>query len=173
MGARETAALRKLRSVPDFGRKGKAMDGVFEASGIFQIGIVVKSIDETVKFYREIFGIGPFEIREVNFPTATFYGEKGGYHGKRAFAKMGPMTLELIEHIDGKTIHESFLKEKGEGLHHLGFHVEDLNKAIEEAEKRGLKVTQSNQREDGSGFAYLDSDKVGGVIFEVIKKKGS
>lgn len=142
----------------------------FEPSSIFQVGIVVRSIDETVKYYEEVFGIGPFEIREVSYPTATFYGEKGAYRGKRAFAKLGPITLELIELIDGKTIHEAFLKEKGEGIHHLGFEVKDLKRSIGEAERRGSKVTQGFMREDGSGFAYLDSDKIGGVIFELIQK---
>jgi len=142
----------------------------FEPSSIFQVGIVVKSIDETVKFYEEVFGIGPFEIREAHFPTATFYGGEGGYRGKRAFAKAGPITFELIELIEGKTIHEAFLKEKGEGLHHLGFEVKDLKRSVEEAERRGLRVTQGFTREDGSGFAYLDSDKIGGAIFELIQK---
>lgn len=142
----------------------------FDPSTIFQLGIVVKSIDETVKFYAEVFGIGPFEIREVHFPTATFYGEKAGYRGKRALAKLGPITFELIELIEGKTIHEPFLKEKGEGLHHIGFSVADLKKTVEEAEAQGLKVTQGLTREDGSGFAYLDSDKIGGVIFELIQR---
>jgi len=142
----------------------------FESSSIFQVGIVVNSIDETVKFYEEVFGIGPFEIREVNYPTATFYGEKEGYRGKRAFAKLGPITLELIELISGKTIHEDFLKEKGEGVHHLGFEVKNLKESIEMAKRHGIKVTQGFAREDGSGFAYLDSDKIGGVVFELIRK---
>ena len=137
--------------------------GPLEPSSIFQVGIVVKSIEETVKFYEEVFGIGPFEIREVSYPTATFHGERAGYRGKRAFATLGPITFELIELIDGKTIHEAFLKEKGEGLHHLGFEVKDLKKSMEEAEKRGLKITQGYRREDGFGFAYLDSDKPKGI----------
>jgi 4-hydroxyphenylpyruvate dioxygenase-like putative hemolysin len=144
--------------------------GPFDPASIFQVGIVVKNIDETVKFYGEVFGIGPFEIREVNYPTATFYGEKAGYRGKRAFAQLGPVTFELIELIEGKTVHEAFLNEKGEGLHHLGFLVKDLKGSVEEAEKRGLKVIQGFTREDGSGFAYLDSDRIGGVIFELIQR---
>lgn len=144
--------------------------GPFDPASIFQVGIVVKNIDEIVKFYGEVFGIGPFEIREVNYPTATFYGEKAGYRGKRAFAQLGPVTFELIELIEGKTVHEAFLKEKGEGLHHLGFLVKDLKGIVEEAERRGLKVIQEFTREDGSGFAYLDSDRIGGVIFELIQR---
>ncbi len=142
----------------------------FDPSKIFQLGIVVKSIEKTVKFYEEVFGIGPFEIREVNFPTATFYGEIAGYRGKRAFATLGPITFELIELIEGKTIQEAFLKEKGEGIHHIGFAVPDLKKIVKEAEAQGLKVTQGFTRQDGSGFAYLDSDQVGGVVFELIQR---
>ena len=141
----------------------------FDPANICQVGIVVKSIDETVKFYTQVFGIGPFEIREVNYSNATYLGEKAGYRGKRAFAKVGPITFELIELIEGKTIHEAFLKEKGEGLHHLGFEVKNLQEAVKKAEKLGLKTTQGWQREDGLGFSYLDSDKTGGVIFELIQ----
>jgi len=142
----------------------------FDPSNLCQIAIVVKSIDETVKFYKEVFGIGPFEFREVDFSNATYYGRKAGYRGKRAFAQLGPVTLELIELIEGKTVHEDFLKEKGEGLHHLGFLVKDLKKCEEEAEKLGLKVVQGIKREDGSGFAYLDSDRIGGTMFELIQR---
>jgi methylmalonyl-CoA/ethylmalonyl-CoA epimerase len=148
----------------------KGGKGVFEPSSLYHVGMVVRSVDETAKYYEEAFGIGPFEIREVNFSDATFMGEKGGYRGKRGFAKLGDITLELMEHIEGKTIHDSFMKCKGEGLHHLGFEVKSLKESIEVAEKRGLKVTQGLTREDGSGFAYLDSDHIGGVVFEVIEK---
>jgi len=142
----------------------------FDPANLCQIAIVVKSIDETVKFYTEVFGIGPFEIRDVEYPTATYYGRKAGYRGKRAFAQLGPVTLELIELIDGKTVHEDFLKEKGEGLHHIGFTVKDLKRCEEEAEKLGLKVIQGFKREDGSGFAYVDSDRIGGAMFELIQR---
>src|SRR3990170_8001026 len=114
----------------------------FDPSALCQVAVVVKSVDETVKFYTEVFGVGPFEILEINFPNATYHGQQAGYRGKRAFAKLGPVTLELIELIEGKTVHEDFLREKGEGLHHLGFTVKDLKKCEEEAEKIGLKVIQ-------------------------------
>ncbi len=144
----------------------------FDPARIFQVGIVVKSIEETVRFYREAFGMGPFEIFEVSYEDATYYGKKAGYRGKRAFVKVGPMTFELIELIEGKTIHEEFLREKGEGLHHLGFQVDDLKAAMAQAERLGFRVTQSWQRADGLGFAYLDSDRVGGVVFEMIQWPG-
>lgn len=143
---------------------------ILKQDRFIQIGIVVKNIDETLKYYREAFGFGPFEVRYVDYPTATYYGKTAGYRGKRAFFNMGPIQIELIELVDGKTIHEDFLKTKGEGLNHLGFRVDDLEVAKKNAEKAGLKIIQSFTRPDGTGFAYIDSDKVGGVLFELIQR---
>jgi len=150
--------------------KAQQEKGIFQPSNFFQIGIVVRSIDDTLNYYQKVFGFGPFEIRYVDYPTATYFGEKAGYRGKRAFFNLGPIQVELLELIDGQTIHEDFLRDKGEGLHHIGFSVENLEEAKEKAASRGLKVIQDYVRPDGSGFAYLDSDRIGGVLFELIKR---
>src|SRR3990170_649137 len=137
-------------------------NNILEPSGFCQIGIVVKNIDETVEFYTKTFSFGPYEIKYVDYSEATYYGETAGYRGKRAFFHLGPIEIELIELVDGKTIHEDFLKEHGEGLHHIGFKVAELGKSRENAEKAGFQITQGFMRPDGSGFAYLDTDKTGG-----------
>jgi len=151
-------------------QRPKREDEVFEPSRFCQVGVVVKSIDETIKYYEKVFGFGPFEIRQVDYPNATYYGEIAGYRGKRAFFYLGPIQIELIELIDGKTIHEAFLKEKGEGVHHIAFEVNNMEESKRNAEKAGLEVTQSFTRPDGSGFAYLDSDRTGGLVFELIQR---
>lgn len=135
-----------------------------------QIGIVVKSVDDTLKYFQDMFGFKDFEVRYVDYPTATYYGKVAGYKGKRGFFNLGQTQIELIELVSGKTIHEDFLKTKGEGLNHLGFRVDDLETAKKDIEKVGLHVTQSFTRPDGSGFAYIDSDRVGGVIIEMIQR---
>lgn len=140
-------------------QRPKREDKLFEPSRFCQVGIVVKSIDETVKYYEKVFGFGPFEIRQVDFSNATYYGEVAGYRGKRAFFYLGPIQIELIELI-GKTIHEAFLKEKGEGIYHIAFQVDNLEKSKKNAEKAGLNVIQSFTRPDGSGFTYLDTDSL-------------
>jgi methylmalonyl-CoA/ethylmalonyl-CoA epimerase len=135
-----------------------------------QIGIVVKSVDETIKYFQEMFGFKDFEVRYADYPTATYYGQVAGYKGKRGFFFLGPIQIELIELVSGKTIHEDFLNNKGEGLNHLGFRVDDLESAKKAAEKAGLNVIQSFTRPDGTGFAYIDSDRTGGVIIEMIQR---
>ncbi len=134
-----------------------------------QIGIVVNNINETLEFYEKTFGFGPFEVKYVDYSDATYYGKSAGYRGKRAFFHLGPIEIELIELVDGKTIHEDFLKEHGEGLHHIGFNVKNLGESRKNAEDSGFKITQGFMRPDGSGFAYLDSNKIGGGIFLIIQ----
>jgi catechol 2,3-dioxygenase-like lactoylglutathione lyase family enzyme len=155
---------------PTTGPRVSAPPPIFDPSRLYHVGVCVHSVAETAKFYEENFGIGPFWFREVSYDNATYFGETSGYRGKRGFAQMGPMLLELIELVDGRTIHESFLKEKGEGLHHLGFEVDNLEESMAEAKRQGFAITQYFRREDGTGFAYLDSDRVGGTIFELVER---
>jgi len=147
----------------------KTEDKIMEPDKLCQIGIVVKNIDATTSYLEKEFGFGPFDVRYVDYSDATYHGQKAGYRGKRAFFKLGIIEIELIELIDGKTIHEDFMKQHGEGLHHIGFEVKDLTRAKKNAEKAGFEITQGFSRSDGSGFAYLDSDKTGGIIMELIQ----
>jgi catechol 2,3-dioxygenase-like lactoylglutathione lyase family enzyme len=144
---------------------------IFDPQNLIQIGIVVKNIDATLDYFRQMFGFGPFEVRNVDYQDATYYGERSGYRGKRAFFNLGPMQIELIELIDGKTIHEEFLQTKGEGMHHIAFRVDNLEEGMRRAVQAGIPVTQSYLRPDGSGgFAYLETDRVGGVTIELIER---
>jgi len=152
-------------------QKPKREDEIFEPSRFCHIGVVVKNIDETIRYYEKEFGFGPFEIRYVEFSNATYYGEIAGYRGKRAYFHVGPVEIELIELIDGKTIHQDFLEEKGDGIHHIAFYVDDVGKSKKNADKAGFKITQSAAHPDGGGFAYLDTDKTGGVIIEMVQRR--
>jgi 4-hydroxyphenylpyruvate dioxygenase-like putative hemolysin len=107
-------------------KPNKENSTILKSDNFCQIGIVVKNIDRTVKYYRDVFGFGPSETRQVACPTATYHGETAGYRGKRASFYLGSIQIELIELADGKTIHEDFLKEKGEGIHHIAVRVPSL-----------------------------------------------
>jgi methylmalonyl-CoA/ethylmalonyl-CoA epimerase len=60
-------------------------------------------------------------------------------------------------------------KKRGEGLHHLGFFVEDIEKELARLEKRGVKVLERGTVLGVVEFAYLDTEKSLGVVLELIQ----
>jgi 4-hydroxyphenylpyruvate dioxygenase-like putative hemolysin len=148
-----------------------AEDKVLEGkeTDICQVGVVVKDLDKSVQFLASL-GLGPFSIREVTHPHATVHGKTVFYQVRLAFAQQGPVQLELIEYRKGDTIHKEFLDEKGEGIHHILFNVKNLKTTIDKFSRKGIPVLQRDNFVGGGGLAYMGSDKIGGIIMEVVER---
>ena len=104
-----------------------------------QIGVVVKDLDKTMEYYTSTFGVGPWRVVEVDYPEVMVHDRICPWKVKVAFASLGPVELELIQVIAGRSIHSEFLEEGREGLHHLGFLLE------KEAKERFIALTHLNR----------------------------
>lgn len=96
-----------------------------------QIGVVVADVDQATRNLREIFGIGPFRVidwpPEGRMDIQKFYhSEPANFTARMAFTELGPVELELIQPVSGESIWADFLREKGEGIHHIRFNVNDI-----------------------------------------------
>ena len=140
-----------------------------------QACIVVKDIDRAIEYYTSTFGMGPFRTSDVDMEGVLLRGKPISTRIKVAFAESGPLQIELIQPVEGKNIYTEFLDSKGEGLHHLAFQVNDLDAMLAKLAKEGIEPTfHKSYPELGIAFAYLDTDRIGGVIFELIEvKKGT
>jgi methylmalonyl-CoA/ethylmalonyl-CoA epimerase len=135
---------------------------------VSQVGIVVRDIEKTAAFYYSTFGIGPFEIvPEVKFEGVILRGSPTNAKIKVAFAQSGPLQIELIQPLEGENIYTEFLDTKGEGLHHLGFQVDDFDSMLAEFRIKGIEpVFWLNL--GWMAFAYLNTETIGGVMFELL-----
>jgi len=141
---------------------------------IQQVSIVVEDMDRAIEYYSSIFGIGPFRVIDIDLEGVLLRGKPVSTKIKVAFAKSGPLQVELIQPVEGKNIYTEFLDSKGEGLHHLGFQVDDLDAMLAELAEEGIEpVFYKAYPDAGAAFAYLNSDKVGGVMFELIGTRGT
>ena len=138
--------------------------------GVGQIGVVVEDVDRTIAFYESTFGLGPWDIREVGAPNVWDRGEEKQIKARLAFADFGQVEIELIQILEGDSLHLAFLREHGEGLHHLGFFVKDFAAKLEQAKAMGFEVLQVDPF--GQAYAYLDTRQPGGIIFELIAPLG-
>jgi len=133
-----------------------------------QVGIVVRDIDKTAAFYHSTFGIGPFGIiPEVKFEGALLRGRPTSTSIKVAFAQSGPVQIELIQPLEGQSIYTEFLAAKGEGLHHLGFEVDDFHGWLARFKSKGVEPVFWHNM-GWMAFAYLGTDSVGGVMIELL-----
>lgn len=129
-----------------------------------QIGIVVNDAEQVMESWSAKFGIGPWTINDRSGLDA-----KGrSWKARMAFAYMGPLQIELIQCLEGRLFHSRFLEEHGEGIHHLGFYVDDVDGEAAKLVAEGAKILFATPGE----FAYMDSNGPGGVIFELIKRPG-
>lgn len=141
-------------------------------SNLHHISIAVRDMDEAIKFYTSI-GIGPFE----DYPPLKEYvkvdvPDEIGFRNLRIkVVQIGPIQIQLIQPGEGKSLYKDFLERKGEGVYHLGFVVDDVDRSEAELKKLGLHVLSSGRREDGSGFSYLDTTEKGGVTLLIRQNK--
>ena len=136
-----------------------------------QIGIVVRDIPETTAYLEGVLGIGPWAVFEGE-PVWCREGDKEvTYRGRMALAQCGSVQLELIQILEGRSLYSDVLGE-GDGLHHLGFFVRDIDERIRAAREAGIVVLQhALLKKMGMTieYAYLDTTEFGGVITEYIK----
>jgi methylmalonyl-CoA/ethylmalonyl-CoA epimerase len=70
----------------------------------------------------------------------VFHGRETRSGVRSAFARLGSMYVELVEPTVGEFPAKTFLDERGEGIYHVGYWVDDIPAAIEAAGARGLSV---------------------------------
>ena len=137
-------------------------------SKIVQVGVVVRDLDKTVEYYESL-GIGPFRELTLDALTdKTQYGKPLDFKIRASIAKLGPIDIELIQPIKDAPLQQDFLDTKGEGINHVCFQVDDIDKEEANLVEKGLKVVQSVRRPTG-GSSYFDTREVGGVLFELVQ----
>ena len=136
-------------------------------SKLDHVTIAVTDIERTVKFYESV-GLGPFVPPAThNFAYTTLRGEPVTGKLKTRETWIGPVFLQLVQQVEGESLVSEFIRRKGEGVFHMGFIVDNIDEAEDKVAKMGLKVTQRARRDDGSGYAFLDTESYAGVTLEI------
>ncbi len=142
-----------------------------KVTDLFQVGIVVRDLEESMERYKSLLGIECWRIHEITPETNqfTYYGKPVEHSFKAAFTMLGKLMIELLEPVEGDSIYRDFLNEKGEGIHHLGHvRVDDLDQALQELEEAGFPCIETGG--DRAGFhswAYVDTTPALGYILEL------
>jgi len=125
---------------------------------IEHIGIAVKNLDEAIAFYEKVYGLECYAVEEVAEQKV-----------KTAFFMVGQTKIELLESTDPEGPIGKFVEKKGEGVHHMAFAVDNLEKSLEETEKNGVRLIDKTPRKgaEGLNIAFLHPKSTYGVLTEL------
>ena len=148
----------------------KQIPSIIKVSELFQVGIVVRDLEKSMKTYQSLLGIDKWETVEIDSSTIsmTYRGEPAELGFKAAFCMLGSLMIELLEPVTGMGTYREFLDEHGEGIHHLGHvRVDNLDESVEALEKAGFPCVETGGDPAIHKWAYVDTTEALGYIVEL------
>ena len=126
---------------------------------INHVAIVVDNIEEAASLYARVFGFE--QVEAYRDPNQTF---------KSVMVRSQNATCELLEPIGDGPI-AKYLRERGGGLHHLSFEVEDLEKELESLRQKSIRLIDSEPQSVGKDkLAFIHPRAMKGVLIELVQK---
>ena len=112
--------------------------GAMLGGRVFQVGIVVSDLDAALRRHAGIFGGSTLALLHVRPRRASISttAKPTSFHARGIALNDGTPQMELIEPLEGATIHRDWLAERGEGLHHIGVIVPSVGKRRPHADAR-------------------------------------
>jgi len=130
-----------------------------EPHGIHHLGVAVDDLDGAVATYERLFG-AHLEHRE----TVSDQGVEA------ASLRVGASRVELLAALGDDTPVGKFLANRGPGMHHVAFEVDDVGAAIDELQAEGAELIDERPRQGlfGMQVAFVHPDSVHGVLAEIV-----
>jgi len=141
--------------------------------GLQQVAFVVKDLTAGMEFFNRSMGVARFYVIEdfgLHARDKTFRGRPVEHNFKLALAYSGDTQIELIQHLSGETCYKEHLERRGEGLHHLGFFLYDLeayHRALDSLGAGGYPILMSG-RFGITRYTYFDTEAAIGSIMEIV-----
>ncbi|HUI84395.1 MAG TPA: methylmalonyl-CoA epimerase [Candidatus Binatia bacterium] len=128
-------------------------------SQIDHLGIAVKSLAEASRFYEKL-GLKPL-------PEETVEAEQV----RLAMVPVGESRIELLEPTSPDSPIGRFLAKRGEGLHHVALHVDDLSATVERLKANGTRLISDEIKVGAGGhlYVFVHPSSAGGVLLELVE----
>lgn len=125
------------------------------------IGIAVKNLEETLKFYEQTFGLKSVGTEIVEEQKV-----------KVAFLPIGDTEVELLESTSEDGAIAKFIAKNGEGIQHIAYRVENVLEAIAEMNEQGIRMIDETPRYGAGGaqIAFCHPKSTNGVLIELCQR---
>ncbi|WP_226036879.1 VOC family protein [Aquibacillus saliphilus] len=124
------------------------------------IGIAVRDIESSITFYTKV-----LEAKLIDH----YSSDAKGVESEIAIMEINGERIELLAPTNNTTSPIArFIKQKGKGVHHLAYRVDDLDQALLELKQQGIRVLEDSLRinKHGRRLIYLNPADTEGTIIE-------
>jgi len=125
----------------------------------------------SVRDYWQALGLGGMQVDHNISVNRAYRGQPGKFEMELGWWHWGAAPFEWVQSTQGPNVYEEYLKKHGEGFHHFGVDVGDMDAAAKMLEGKGARRSQWGGWDTPTAkgrFAYLDTDSHGGVTLELI-----
>ena len=127
------------------------------ATKINHVAIAVKNIDEALVFWHEVMGLDLDRIEDVPGQKSTV-----------AFLPLGESEVELVKPTTEESGVARFLAERGGGMHHLCFEVDNIVEMLTVLKEKGVRLIDEEPNVlPGRKMAFVHPKSTGGVLVEL------
>jgi methylmalonyl-CoA/ethylmalonyl-CoA epimerase len=125
---------------------------------IEHIGIAVKDLDEANKTYEKLFGHAHYKTEEVVSEGV-----------RTSFFSCGESKIELLEGTNPDSPISKYIDKKGEGIHHIAYAVDDIEKEMRRLAKEGFRILNEKPKKgaDNKLVVFLHPKSANGVLVEL------
>lgn len=139
----------------------KGEQGVCSVKNLDHVCIAVRDIEDTLRFFQAVFGIGSNEIVDIEDQRV-----------RAVLVEVGGSRLEFIQPTDPDGAVARFLERKGEGMHHICFAVENLKGKLKMLQSEGVELIDEEPRSGLSGMiAFIHPRATRGVLIELVDQE--
>lgn len=131
------------------------MTAIAEKLFAYHIGIIVRDMEAAQSRWEKLFGPLEWFTWESSRPPRPFLNEPDESRLRVSYGRLPGQTIELIQPLAGLSTHSRFLRDRGEGVQHLGLWVPDLAAATRDAVDRGARITLASLCDDGTGVVRV------------------
>ncbi len=127
------------------------------------IAIAVRDLDQSIALFETLFGAKLIMKKR---------GEMQGHPMAVAYMRVGENIFALDEAVDPNGFIAKFIEQRGEGLHHIGLEVENLDGYIQELEAKNVRIPVKDLDGDFRREFLLSPREASGVVWQVIEWQG-
>lgn len=146
--------------------------------GVDQLGIVVRDLDEAMKKFSALWGVKDWYVdrKTPDGPDIIFYkSARIRRDNVIALGYCGALQLELVQPGDDESVYTTHLEKFGEGMHHLGFFIPNMDERLAAYAKLGIKPVQTCELYSKGGAvtrcAYLDDVGADNITIELVETR--